>query len=233
MTRPVRITGGDAVLSREARTSIAESWRDNVAPNHAGMCKFNMEEAARLPGGESVRLLDGRAVDVSNGCCREYVRMWVFARNLPTCCANLPGSPIAVNGGWPETPELRLLRKHMNTIVVAQAHVQTDLNAAEAVSGVSGLSKKTVRGGVGVGDLLDRNLWTDGGALFLAGVTTGTGGHAVGFDTRGGEFHFFDPDCAMFSCAPAGRREGIGAFVRRYYEVAGYTGAEMVRYARV
>jgi hypothetical protein len=220
------------MLNNKARQPIQDCWADQV-PSGEPHCLFTQGEMDRTPGGADVAVDGhGRTVNVKEGCCREFVRMWLFARRNPGACAGAPQSTFAEKNELAETPELRLVRMHMNTVIVSQALVDAEL--VDLKLAVAGLAFKSVKKKVGVDRLADKHLWEDGGALFYAQVGTADGTHGLGFDTRGGEFHYFDPEYGVFWCADAGAaKAGLVTFVKEYYRHAGYTGMILIRYAGI
>jgi len=224
------------MLGEEQRTNVRESWKNNVAgvpavPGSTSNSVFMQEEMYRIPSGTEMRTSAGTVVDVRNGVCREFTRMWIFARNSPESCKSLPRSEYATRQKWNEPPELSLLRKHMVTLMVGQA--QAEARQVSWVPKVSGLVITEWHQKAGVKDFVHKYLWKKGGALFYVSVHVSGGTHAIGFDTRNGEFHMFDSEYGMLSCPSATLLHGgIDRFIQDYYRIAKYRGNYVMRYGR-
>jgi hypothetical protein len=189
---------------------------------NSGGVRHPFDQGPYLGGGKvKVSLTDPTSEEsVGDGICRELVRMWIMAR---LHSANPPGANLRAVLDT-DTDELKLLHHHIRTIIVRQAMTQANTTdtTGDALVTVQGLSVKK-RNAVTSKTALAKQVMRKPGRFYLCQVAFTTGGwHAVGFDTRGDRFHFFDPNTGHWIHARSVMEKHLRDFLENYNEKFDY-----------
>lgn len=155
--------------------------------------------------------------DVRGGICGQMVRMFLWLRNVDF---------VSVEPDNKNSRETMYIRAKIDTLMWSQAMMQAGLNN-KVMSDIAGLA---VDGGFRnhthikqlVTVLLHEN-----GMLSRVGVDGKDGNeeytHAMAFDSRGNEFHFFDPNQGHFKCSKQqATQEKLTEYLTGYFEYQGY-----------
>lgn len=221
---------------------MPKTWRTFIEKYRAEMTyhPFSQKHAMRREGvydwatGKAtidLTSINSGSVDISEGICINLCRMWVYARNLPTAINEADRNT--------DTPEITFLERNLNTIMCAQAlqdarKVHEDRRKeAYAVFGLSvdGYKiEKTLFARSNSDNYYEDMVKGVGCLTIMSGKFQG-GGHAIGFDTREGKFHFFDPNTGLMMI-----NSGAGTLAKElinyYFHALEYSPSGVYRYSR-